>query len=396
MSVDLRRASVALCAAAMPLAGCETFQPTNGAAVQYNRSFARARDEVTVLNVLRASGRQPLQFSTVSTVTGEVRTGVQVTLPFTNVIAGGDDEISPSFGFTNRNPAVTIVPLASKEFVQGLSRPIDPVTVDELIAQGWSREVVLRLVVAGVVCPAGETKLNDGTAPALDRQFIDMAAKSTTFTLSARKVKSSDFLLPEKEALTVLKDGVGSDAKVRLVSPGELPGRAGKVRLRVTPVADTTISGLGIASVCGTLAVKSPAGADGSAGQGDSDQDHAGGGVRVEGGGSVFFRSVLGIYNYLGRLHARRTASPHDCRGDTSLDARGGLFVVRQACPGAEVPAHTLVSTEFQGRRWFVPGSATPGADETSETLAVLTVLTDMQTTESTLRSSAPVVAVTE
>lgn len=98
-------------AVCVTLAGCASVQPTNRAAVAYNRDFAKARDETILLNVLRASASQPLQFSTISNVSGGVHTGITLGVPFTNLLAGGKDAISPEIELTARNPTVQITPL---------------------------------------------------------------------------------------------------------------------------------------------------------------------------------------------------------------------------------------------------------------------------------------------
>src|SRR5436309_8974651 len=95
------------------LTGCAATTTTNKVAVDYNRIFASSRDEVLVNNILRASAREPLQFSTMGTVTGGVRNSGSITIPFTNLIGGKEGlTISPSGTLNDGiNPAVTIVPL---------------------------------------------------------------------------------------------------------------------------------------------------------------------------------------------------------------------------------------------------------------------------------------------
>src|SRR3712207_3666208 len=102
-------------AALLPLSACGGHLATDRAAVDYNRSFANARNEVLLLNILRAWAKEPMQFSTISQVIGGVRTGAELTLPFSNIAEGGvAAEISPSVRFSTRNPNVTVAPLETR------------------------------------------------------------------------------------------------------------------------------------------------------------------------------------------------------------------------------------------------------------------------------------------
>ncbi|MEA3052898.1 MAG: hypothetical protein QOG72_1801, partial [Sphingomonadales bacterium] len=57
------------------LGGCALSQATPKIALDYNRDFADSRNEMLLLNVLRAAAREPLQFSTMGTVQGTVGNG---------------------------------------------------------------------------------------------------------------------------------------------------------------------------------------------------------------------------------------------------------------------------------------------------------------------------------
>ena len=370
------------------LAGCETFQPTAGASVEYNRSFARARDEVLVLNVLRSSERQPLQFSAISEVTGGLRTGVSVTLPFTNIIVGGQDEISPELGFNNRNPTVSIVPLSSKEFVQGLAKPLDPGMLNDLLAQGWPRALVMTLAVGGVVCPDDRVVSNKGDDLDLDRRFFGVFRQASGLNLGADDpVEIARFRLSDKDALTFIKDGVGSDRsidEVRIVD-----GREGRqVELAVVRPGVARFEGLDVAPICASPS--EPADRTAQAARSGL------GFIGTQEDAGIVLRSILGIYEYLGRSQASRIrALIRDCEtGAASAELRP-LFNIRLACPGSDAPTYNAVSTEFLGRRYYVPtaGSAR-GDDLTLETLTLLNVLIELRTTESSLSTTTPVVTV--
>jgi hypothetical protein len=120
--------------------------------VSFNRVFADARNEILLLNILRAEYNDPQQFSTISSVTGNMRPQMSVTGTLDNLIIGATKVFNPSGQFALRNPSVTIGPLETKEFRAGMMKPVTAQFVDDLLGQGWSRPVVLHLVLSAVIC----------------------------------------------------------------------------------------------------------------------------------------------------------------------------------------------------------------------------------------------------
>src|SRR5205823_1224423 len=102
--------------------------------VGYNGIFAKSRDEVLVTNILRASAREPLQFSTMGTVTGGVSPTGQVELPFSHIFAKDGLKLTLK---DEINPAVTIVPLADKDFTASILNPVSLSTMNYFLNQGW-------------------------------------------------------------------------------------------------------------------------------------------------------------------------------------------------------------------------------------------------------------------
>lgn len=369
-------------ALAFSLNGCATLQPTEQAALEYNRAFARARDNTTLLNILRASERHPLQFSTISNVTGALRTGIKLSVPFTNVIAGGKDVISPGFEFSNRNPNVSIQPLGTKEFIQGLSRPISVTAIDQLIAQGWPRPLVLQLVIAGVECKDGKVYANNGDDWSLDKDFYDSVVKSESFTLADEPEEIPPYrvlTMPIKEAVDTLRNGVGDGFKVKLVDASE----PSAVVLHVSKTREKVIKGLTMNYVCEipkssnhrglhrehTVTIRP-----------DSSEATA-----LGDGEKIWTRSVLQAFMYLGRVHKSEDAGEHEI---IRLEAAGNTI-------GAPVPA--LASVEFLGRVYYVPvSSSDKQRQKTIEALSLLTYLVDAETSEAFLKSPIPVVTLAQ
>lgn len=370
---------------AVLLAACQTVQSTDEAAVAYNRAFAEARDEITVLNVLRASERQPLQFSTMSSVQGAVRAGASIRVPFINVIAGDRDSISPEITVTARNPTVSITPLATREFIQGISRPLSPGVIDDLLVQGWPLPVVLGLTIGGVICEDGSAVLNSGVNPGDDERFQRAFRAVTDFGYHVEPPQGSTQLrMPAAEALRAAREGAGEPRRVVSVAPA--PDGSGDALVTVVTPGEVSIRGIDFGEVC----------AAGKARRAPDDAELPAAEARH---GGVLMRSVFGIFHYLGKAHAadlRRQLE--DCRGDqSSVGEWTPLFHIEAACIGRGDPQRVVVATEFEGRRYYIRRAGDmPPEDRTLETLSLLTYLVDLQTSETAVKSSVPFIAITQ
>ncbi|MET0374569.1 MAG: hypothetical protein ABW128_09965 [Rhizorhabdus sp.] len=368
------------------LTGCQTVQSTDKAAVEYNRAFARARDEITLINVLRAAERQPLQFSTISSVQGGVRSGASIRVPFINILAGGRDAVSPEISLSARNPTVSIAPLATRDFIQGISRPLSPSVIDDLLVQGWPLDVVLGLTVGGAICPDGQARLNFGGDPEQDRRFLRAFRTVSDFGFDQAAAKPfAELRMSAKDALAVVRDGVGEQRRVVSLTPVPAGpgGSAEAVVTLVTPGA-ARIKGIDFREVCASDARSA-----------DPAPDKARLPSVGEWQGGVLIRSVFGIFQYLGKAHA---ADLRDRCGGRPLPASDApLFRIEVRCAGQSAPRHPVVTTEFQGRRYAIPRiGERPPHDRTLETLSLLTYLVDLQTSETAVKSSVPFVAITQ
>ncbi|HYC45590.1 MAG TPA: hypothetical protein VED01_08885 [Burkholderiales bacterium] len=386
-------------AAALLTSACSTLQPAGdqagSTAVDYNRAFARARDEITVLNVLRASQREPLQFSTISSVQGGLKTGASVMIPFTNLIGGGVSAVSPEVTISSRNPVVSIVPLATKEFIRGMSKPIEAQLIDDLLAQGWKKDVVLPLVVGGVVCAHREAdrqdrlddyiKINDGDDERLDDAFRQVLTGKNAFSLT-RAPTLATLRLTSKDALSFIKDGVGPSHEIDSVTP--IPGKDGaaqEVLVKVVVPGKVQITGLDFSSICGSPGADERVGNPSSREPADTLKE------------GVVLRSVLSMFRYLGQSQALTTKLERErCQGSAAHESSPVLFRIRLACDSA-VPPHALVSTTFRGQTFYIaPSPEGEARDRTLETLSLLSYLVGLQTSEASLRGTNPFVTITQ
>lgn len=379
----MRLGTLLVACVAVLIAGCQTVQGTNEAAVDYNRAFAKARDEITLLNVLRAAARQPLQFSTISSVQGAIRSGASIRVPFVNVILGDRESISPEITLSARNPTVSITPLATREFIQGISRPLSPRVIDDLLLQGWPLDVVLGLTIGGVVCADGTPKLNSGEYPRRDAQFLAAFRNVRDFGIELGKpTQNIQLRMTGREALAALREGAGEQRRIVAVTP--LPpgsGPADTLVELVTP-GQARIKGIDFSEVCQTPgAGKATTLVEGLVPSADSRQ------------GGVLLRSVLGIFQYLGKTQAAALGR-EPCK-QQAADGGSRLLRIEPACPGAAQDRGHVVTT-FEGRRYFVSRSVSRETRDTLETLSLLIYLVDLQTSETAARTGVPFIAITQ
>jgi hypothetical protein len=402
--------SAALLALGGTLAGCAATTPTNKTAVNYNRIFARSRDEVLVTNILRASAREPLQFSTMGNVTGSVRNNGTLSVPLNNLISRVQTIVSPTISVNEGiNPTINIIPLSNKEFTEGILKAVTPEEVNYFINQGWDQEMILELVVGAVVCPSGEVVFNKGTPKTDDHYdaFARMFAAAKRFPIrNSGEEKSFTIRMNAGQALTVMKEGVGNGRKVEKIEPVSDNGRPGDsvdVTIVSTPVPH--LEGLDTSRICGS-------GVTGQHNQLGAEGETLIGIAPINGAdqGKVILRSVEAIIYFLGETQryrwqiagCGRSGAPGEwpyylrVRPTSGRDVTERLTLLRidKAC-GAIAPFNSFTSTHFDDQEYYVARQADAGdTDRSLSTLSFLNELIALQTSESTIAASAPVVTV--
>ena len=417
------RGSVLLAVSALLLGGCAISQSTADVAINYNRSFAQTRNEMLLLNVLRASAREPLQFSTMGQVQGPVGNGGEISLPFTNLI-GGKDILSPTLKITDAvNPNVSIIPLTNKEFAAGILSPIKLETIQLFTHSGWDANFLLPLVVGGVICPGregedrevllnsgeylrlNETKTEMGVSPlhlAFRRFFFESAKKFAVTTKPSKDDTERELTLADKDALAALKDGIGSKYIVETVSEGADGQMNVKIRGAETPV----VKGFAFDELCDNSKAQLPAnwtrtfmsagsekGVPGYVeGEADTDDETKKGTIE----GSVVFRSVASIIHYLGESHRvrfdRRAADPDGLIYLNNRDEPKTLFRIKWGLHRGR----DVTETRFHDTQFFIPQLDLRDSehdDRTLKTLSFLDQLIALQTSESSVRGAQAIIA---
>ena len=132
----------------------------------YNRAMADVRNEQLLLNIMRASAREPLQFSAMGEIAATVNWTAGIDTALENFIAGGANAVTQTISLgANNQPVIKLTPLSNKEFIGGILRPTTPETLKQFMDLGWDPEPLLPLLVAGYQCPDGKGfQVNTGRA----------------------------------------------------------------------------------------------------------------------------------------------------------------------------------------------------------------------------------------
>ena len=129
-------------------AGCGTLNNHSVTAADFNVAAEREGNKLLLLNVVRAMHRHPLYFSSLSQMRGNATYSVGLDtfeIPFGRGTSAPFVP-SPVFGIS-ANPTFDVGVMDSKEFMQGILRPLSMTQVDYYWHQGWPRELILLLVV---------------------------------------------------------------------------------------------------------------------------------------------------------------------------------------------------------------------------------------------------------
>jgi hypothetical protein len=220
----------------------------------HNLTSQDAMNEETVLNIVRASRYQPLNFMAVTQVTGgqtetltsglptitfgPAQTAMQHQFIFSNSVASG------ATGGYQSNP------LVSSQFQQGMMSPVSPKVLTYLLAS-HDRETVFELIVDNIEITSGNTTVRYVNDPANDQGLPGGCSRKTVQDLfnTAESAQAHTFLLDEgscnysKFAL-FLKEGLDFGLNAELVSSASSPGDN-------KPAGDASNAGVGAGNAPG-------------------------------------------------------------------------------------------------------------------------------------------------
>jgi hypothetical protein len=190
MAIRRLRAIFILQACIPCLLGCAVVDQYSGRAVTYNLEAEQAGDQAILLNIVRAYLRRPMQFTTVSTITGTASAGGGVgytwpiNVPFRPPINGTSIAQFPPVNTWTFNssisggPTFTVPVLDTQEFYRGILSPIPGQLYDLYTQSGYPHEALFNLFVQRVVMIRKSCKAKDHL-PNCEYDFLNYPGDDT-------------------------------------------------------------------------------------------------------------------------------------------------------------------------------------------------------------------------
>ncbi len=379
-------------AGALLLNGCAFAPQLKRVAVDQNQMVAEIEDELTLLNIVRASHRFPLHFTAVSEVNGNATLNGGVSLDAT--LESGPNSFGPGGQIgASTSPNFRALVLATEDFQRGIQQPITPETVAYYLDAGWPDHLIMALFVERLdVYDQGN--LNEPTHSISNEpeQGAGFGALLCKFGLAAKAPVSSRPLAGFSELIdldTLAKEGASAADRRNEIS----------AFLKLVEQDGVTLSGdtLFLTGSSNSVVVKHLV---------ESRCDSSGAGhLEVEGAVIIpRFRSTQGVIYFLGEyVRAQRGKGAYllpfandECQ---TLDAP-----VRQVRPILAVeqgsgPAH--VATKFNGTRYFIPSVSVRNCENgalaesrSMQVVAIVQQLINLHKSSDTLPASISVTGV--
>jgi hypothetical protein len=214
------------------LTGCSVADFYAPRAIAYNVEADNARISTSLLNIVRAAYRKPLQFTDISTVTGTANAmgSLNATVPF----VGNSGTISPATSLSG-GPSFSVANLNTQEFYSGIQTPISKQMIGVFLAQGVRPEVLFPLVISDLTIADG----NMTRLVKTDVETPDQFASTYSFILrlvfnglTVEPTKTASQIGPtlsEPEAKAILRDVLRASAEAR--SGNQVPALTPNKRL---------------------------------------------------------------------------------------------------------------------------------------------------------------------
>jgi hypothetical protein len=237
---------------AISIGGCTVVDQYGPRAVTYNQEESSSKSSSILLNILRATYRQPLQFTDMSQVLGSASAGATITgtsIPFR---VGGPQFSMPETAIlspavtASGGPQFTVTNLNNQEFYQGLQSSLEPQIIANYKAQGVPLKLLLTLFISDIQIEDKKTKRtivihNSAETQSAYNGFITAIDRLVASGLTLEQAKSADSFGPaltsqqasDPKLLAGLVQGAGAAA-------GATTGGSGGSSFTLQP---TTING---------------------------------------------------------------------------------------------------------------------------------------------------------
>src|ERR1700692_775222 len=137
-------AGACLLAATVFLTGCAVVDQYAQRAIAYNLEAEQALDQGLLLNVIRASKRHPMQFTSVQSISGTASASATAAFAVPFIPGAGSSAFGPSI---SGGPTFTVPVLDTQEFYQGVMKPVQGQLFDFFIHEEYPREELFTLFI---------------------------------------------------------------------------------------------------------------------------------------------------------------------------------------------------------------------------------------------------------
>lgn len=226
------------------LSGCAFPAAVQRMGVDYNAAVAGMANDLTLLNIVRAKEQLPLHYTSVSRLSGSLT--VKGTASFGDEIRGteratttssspsvvdktGVDTLKPSIGGElNTGSTFDVAIFDTQKFYQGITAAIPFSTIENYISQGYSNQLLTRLIIERIDFKDGEDGPDKGkvlfswiNAPS-GTNSAEFAKNLACYQLFGRAERKSVDLAP------VSRLSAGGDGKTPLLTIEQLAMLDGK------------------------------------------------------------------------------------------------------------------------------------------------------------------------
>lgn len=120
-------------------------------ATDYNLVVEKAQNEMLLLNIIRASKRHPMYFTSFNLFRGSITYDFQtgsITIPFGKIGTGLNSSysIAPNIRYST-SPTFDLAVWDTQEFTRGIMNPVPMKTIDYYWQEGWPKELLLHLFI---------------------------------------------------------------------------------------------------------------------------------------------------------------------------------------------------------------------------------------------------------
>lgn len=349
----LRTLALALAAAAA--GGCVSGRQIARRMIDYNIAVENARNEMLLLNVLRARERRPMVFTGLARITGSLRAESRVGAGATvGEKAPNNAQLQPSFAFVD-SPTFDVAVLDSQEFTRGIMTPLGFDLIEYFWDQGFVREILIYLTVERIEleCPAqkgagAELRAleNDPPAPSFPgfRGVVEALADTGRWEIDPFQTEQIGPTIDAGEArkLPSLIQVAGGRLRLESLPDGTFQLRRPTERLRVSFADFDPCKGKAGAPAPGQRWMLYET---------RRALEAARQGAQPELRGRMVARSPQSIIYFLGEMaRPRREIAIRARQAPQPLFERR-LFVVRDGSRCKK----SVVETAYSGRRWVIP-----------------------------------------